>query len=125
MEAKSVIGPKRPDLVTLIAVYHFVVAALSLLIAGIMLIGLLILLTTTSGEDAVIGGFFVSLILLVVGVLAVVHVVTGWGLLKMKEWARWAAIAMGLLGLPNFPLGTVVGALAIWYLLGEGKQAFA
>ena len=36
-----------------------------------------------------------------------------------------AAVALGLLELVNFPLGTLVGALAIWYLLGEGKQAFA
>ncbi len=125
METKNVTSAKRPDLVTLIAVYHFVVAAFTLLAALILLIGLVVLMATGAGEDVVIGGFFISIILLIVGALTVVHVVTGWGLLKQKEWARWAGVALGLLGLVNFPLGTLVGALAIWYLLGEGKQAFA
>jgi hypothetical protein len=125
MEAKNVTGAKRPDLVTLIAVYHFVIAAFTLLAALILFIGLAAVILTGSGQDVVIGGFFISIILLIVGALTIVHIVTGWGLLKQKEWARWAAVALGLLELVNFPLGTLIGALAIWYLLGEGKRAFA
>jgi uncharacterized Tic20 family protein len=43
----------------------------------------------------------------------------------MKGWARWLAIVLAALGLLAFPVGTVIGALIIWYLLkDEVRQAF-
>jgi len=125
MEAKAVVAKKRPDLVTLIAVYHFVVAAFEFLAACALLVALVAIVATATGDDAAIGGFIVSVITMILGFLVLAHIVVGWGLLQLKEWARWAAIAMGVLGLGNVPLGTFAGVLAIWYLLTpEGKGAF-
>ncbi len=125
MEAKAVVVKRRPDPVTLIAVYHFVVAALEFLAACALLIALIAIVATATRDDAAIGGFIVSVIAMILGFLVLAHVVVGWGLLQLKEWARWAAIAMGVLGLSNIPIGTLVGVLTIWYLLTpEGKGAF-
>jgi uncharacterized Tic20 family protein len=52
-------------------------------------------------------------------------VIAGWGLLGMKGWARWLAIALAALSPLAFPVATVIGALIIWYLLrDEVRQAF-
>ncbi len=52
-------------------------------------------------------------------------VITGWGLLGLKGWARWLSIVMAALSLLAFPIGTIIGVLIIWYLLkDEVRQAF-
>ena len=52
-------------------------------------------------------------------------VFAGWGLLRMKQWARWLAFVLAIISLFFFPIGTVVGALIIWYLLkGDVNEAF-
>ncbi len=43
--------------------------------------------------------------------------VAGAGLLKFKPWARILALILGLLNLPGFPVGTVLGIYTIWALL--------
>jgi hypothetical protein len=58
-----------------------------------------------------------SLVSVPVFLIAAAHAVAGWALLRMLEWGRWLAIGLGALSLPSFPLGTVIGAAAIWYLL--------
>jgi hypothetical protein len=49
-------------------------------------------------------------------------VVAGWGLLGMKSWARWLAFILAIINLFAFPIGTVIGALIIWYLLKDDVQ---
>ncbi len=117
---------KRPDLVTLIAVYHFLMAALLLLGACALLVVAGIVWTTAFAEEgAWIAGFVLLSVALLMGFILVVNVIIGWGLLALKEWARWDDIATGILDLPNLPLGTIIGAVKIWYLLSaEGKAAF-
>jgi uncharacterized protein YqgC (DUF456 family) len=58
-------------------------------------------------------------------VIGIALVIAGWGLLSMKQWARWLAFILAIISLFGFPIGTVIGALIIWYLLKEDvKQAF-
>jgi hypothetical protein len=45
--------------------------------------------------------------------------VAGFGLLARKAWARVLAMVVSVLGLMNFPLGTLIGAYAIWVLLQD------
>ncbi|WP_426753226.1 hypothetical protein [Myxococcus sp. Y35] len=62
---------------------------------------------------------------LVGGCLALVGlpgVVTGIGLLKRKAWARTVALVLGILALPNIPLGTALGAYALWFYLQAGSE---
>jgi hypothetical protein len=58
---------------------------------------------------AVCGAFFV--------VLAVPGLLAGYGLLIRASWGRVLAIVVGVLGLFNFPVGTVIGIYALWVLL--------
>lgn len=41
-----------------------------------------------------------------------------------RGWARIAAIVVGILSLPSFPVGTVLGILCLVYLLGDECKAY-
>jgi len=49
-------------------------------------------------------------------------VLTGIGLLKRKAWARTVAFVLGILAIPNVPLGTLLGAYALWFYLQPGSD---
>ena len=116
---------KRPDGVTVLSVYHFVIGAI-LLVCICAILALLAAAAFDGSTDAMA----LSIIFIVVTVLLFIalaaHVVAGWALLTMKEWGRWLALALAALSLPGFPVGTAIGGLAIWYLLQpEVTEAFA
>ena len=118
---------KRPDGITVIAVWHFVQAFF-------LLIGACTLLAVpASGVFAEIGdpigefwaGFGVTCGVIWLLITGVALVLSGWGLLKMKQWGRWLAFVLAIFGLFAFPIGTVIGAVIIWYLLREDtREAF-
>jgi hypothetical protein len=58
-------------------------------------------------------GFFIAV---VVAILSVPNIITGWGLLKRKSWSRILALILGCLGLLSFPHGTALGIYALWTL---------
>ena len=64
-----------------------------------------------------------------VGVAALVtlisapNIVAGIGLLKFRSWARVLALILGLLNLPGFPFGTVLGVYTFVSLLNEDASA--
>lgn len=121
---------KRPDGVTIIAVYEFLSAIPSVL--GICAILGFAVPGTIAGPEGSIGVaevtvslFILGIVVLLIGAGALLSVITGWGLLGMKGWARWLAIVLAALSLLAFPIGTIIGALIIWYLLkDEVRQAF-
>jgi hypothetical protein len=43
----------------------------------------------------------------------------GRGLLRRRGWARYMAVAFGVVKLPFFPVGTLAGAYALWVLFDE------
>lgn len=49
-------------------------------------------------------------------VLGLPGIVAGYGLLKRKSWARFLALVLGVVGLVNFPVGTVIGVYTILVL---------
>jgi len=118
---------RRPDTLTIIAIYHFVVGALALLGALAILL-FAILPVAVGGNDP--GGVAVALAALLLGLVVtlafgIAALIIGWGLLRMRGWARWGAIVLAILQLPAFPIGTIIGGLIIWYLLSdEGRNAF-
>ena len=118
---------KRPDVVTIIAIYHFVAGGLALLGAGATLIFLMLPMTLGRGNWI---GSGLGLVVLGFGVLATLAfglaaIVMGWGLLELHSWARWGAVVLAILQLLAFPIGTVIGALIIWYLLtDQGREVF-
>ena len=116
---------KRPDGVTMLAVYHWFLAALSLLGIFGTLCGMFFVVL---GNDQ---GIFAALFWMTVGLLTaaaglVVNGLVGWGLWGLKSWARIGAIVLAVLHLPWFPIGTPIGALILWYLLAnpDAKAAF-
>ena len=62
----------------------------------------------------------------------ILHILTGWGLLQLKNWARWLAIVQAvllpILTLPlilPFPVFALIGVFVIWYLLQKNiREAF-
>jgi len=121
---------KRPDGITLISIYHFLVAALSILgFLGLMLIPLIVGISTiTAGvEDAHIPIAVTGSVMLVIGLSILVvgglNLIVGIGLWSLKAWARIAAIILAAFRLFNFPVGTVIGGLTIWYLLQPDVEA--
>ena len=116
----------RPDGVILVAVWFIIGAVFAFLaVAALLIFALPAVVRDTAGSDryfAVAGVTFGLLIVAVLGALDVAAVV---GLFQLRSWGRILAIALAALGLIWFPIGTLVGALIIWYLLGdEAKRAF-
>ena len=50
-------------------------------------------------------------------VLAAVYLIVGTELTKHKRWARALAWVIGVLALFNFPIGTIIGAFVLYYLV--------
>ncbi|ATB49016.1 hypothetical protein [Corallococcus macrosporus] len=57
-----------------------------------------------------------------IGLLGLPGVITGLGLLKRKSWARTLTLVLGILAIPNVPLGTALGAYALWFYLQPGSD---
>jgi len=49
-------------------------------------------------------------------------IVTGIGLLRLRPWARIAAIVLSILGLVAIPFGTVVGVYGLWVLFSKDTE---
>jgi hypothetical protein len=123
---------QRSDGVTIIAIYQFIVAFLSLLgVCGLLSIPVIVAASTTAARAE--GGPLATTIVTTVMVVAsgwiflvgLANAVIGWGLLKQREWGRIGTLVLAGFRLLNFPLGTLVGALILWYLLREDvKEEF-
>jgi hypothetical protein len=118
---------KRPDGVTAIAVWYFVEAFLTLMIActliAIPFSGVFSDIGDPTGEFWATFGLTCGVVFVLLQAIALL--LAGWGLLRMKGWARWLAFILAIFSLFLFPIGTVIGALIIWYLLKDDvREAF-
>ena len=78
------------------------------------------------GEDAalaipIIGltGTFVTAFLLAISLPGLI---TGFGLLSFKPWARILGIVLSALNLVNIPFGTIMGVYGLWVLLSKDSE---
>lgn len=55
-------------------------------------------------------------------VLAIVGILTGWGLIERKSWGRALAIVMGCLALLSIPFGTALGIYTLWVLVPANSE---
>ena len=53
---------------------------------------------------------------------AVLGIVTGWGLLERRPWARMLAIVIGCIFLVDMPFGTALGIYTLWVLLPSASE---
>jgi hypothetical protein len=96
-----------------------------LLVGGFVFV-LLTSVGAVSGDTeavAVLGvvGTFVAGLLTV---LALPGMLAGYGLLKRREWGRVLTLVVGLLGLANFPIGTIIGLYTFWVLLQNSAPEY-
>jgi hypothetical protein len=68
---------------------------------------------------AIVGTFVLGILV----VISIPGIITGWGLLKRKSWARILALIIGFLSLMNFPFGTLLGVYTIWALLAHDEAS--
>src|SRR5438876_10871183 len=50
------------------------------------------------------------------GILALPGLITGWGLLNYRPWARIINIVLSIFELFNIPIGTAIGAYSLWVM---------
>jgi hypothetical protein len=95
----------------------YVVGHAIFLAAGFVVL-LLIGLAPAAGEPASIWtlGVVGTAVGLLMVALALPGLLAGYGLLTRKPWGRMLAMAVGILGLVNFPLGTAIGVYTLWVL---------
>ena len=118
---------RRPAGVTLISIYYFFVGALGILGAcAIVTFAVFPVVAYVDDGEALVWALLGLCVgLLVSGGSGLLSIVAGWGLLNLKEWARWLALVLAIFTLFGFPVGTIIGVLIIWYLLQEeAKDAF-
>jgi len=117
---------RRPDYVTLIAIYHFIGAGLGLLaVLGLIVLAVAISVTAYDEVALVWSLFSIGVGIVLAGITGILDLAVAIGLLRLRPWARWVAIVLAILGLPGLPVGTVAGVLILVYLLGdEGRRAF-
>jgi hypothetical protein len=119
-QPSSSTSPARPDQgIQLLAGYHFVVAVFFVLGTVILAFPTVLLGIVGLAEDpgAFIGMFAVGLIAMISMVFCIVYIVIGYGLWTLRQWARVAAMALGVISLFGAPIGTILGGLTLWYLL--------
>ncbi|MFN8474004.1 MAG: hypothetical protein U0822_17565 [Anaerolineae bacterium] len=61
--------------------------------------------------------FGLGMAILLTAALAVLMFVAAWGLAGQKGWGKIVAVIAGIVLLPAFPIGTIVGVLALGFLL--------
>lgn len=108
--------------ILLISLYHLIVGALTgigvcAVLSLPVLLALLIAGEPSSRNVLLVVSIIAVLSAVLFLVAAVANLLVGWGLLQEAEWARVGAIALAIFRLLNFPIGTLVGALVIWYLI--------
>lgn len=99
---------------------YIILGILGLLVAGaVMLIvigagwisGDQTAMTVTTIVGLVVGAFLF--------LVSAPGIVDGVGLLNYKPWARVLGLVLGILNLPGFPTGTILGAYTLYVLLDD------
>ena len=118
---------RQHDALIVIAVYEFVMCAMLLLVACVVLPIALVLTPFGAGDwsEFVARFFIVGLSLAASFGIGIASGIVGFGLLHRREWARVGAIVLAIIGLVGFPIWTVIGILILTYLLGDnGRSQF-
>ena len=112
--------------IKVVALLNIIRGAFGLLGAvGVLIGGTLGSLMSGSFVGAIAGTIGSVIGAVIVGALSAFCVAAGFGLLNGKPWARIAVIVLSVLGLFNFPLGTILGGYSLWVLFNdETKRTF-
>jgi hypothetical protein len=102
-----------------------ILAWIYIVLGGLGLFGTLITFFAIAGGGLISGDQEAIRITLIVAfavstvmfICFVPGILAGIGLLGLKPWARILTIILGLLNLPGFPVGTLLGIYSLWALL--------
>ena len=116
--------------VKVLGVLYIAFSALSLLAALFLLLAVggaagIVGVTAEPGDAAIaipILGLAGTTLAFVLIVLALPGLVTGWGLISYKPWARILGLVLSVLNLLNIPIGTVLGIYGLWVLLNKDTE---
>lgn len=106
-------------------------AAAFMVVPAVVLLGGAVVVVSMTGEGRTVGelaallttpGFLTAMLWLELAVAAA-NLVAGVALLRERSWARRFGLVLGVLNLPFLPVGTAVGAYAIWVLSKEETTA--
>jgi hypothetical protein len=114
-----------------------VLGVIYLAVGGLLLVLALFLAFTVGGvagivgataapEDAAIAipvlGFAGTALAAFFGLFALPSLITGYGLINYRPWARVVGIALSAISLINIPIGTIAGAYGLWVLLNKDTE---
>ena len=114
-----------------------VLGVLYLAVGGLMLVLALFLAVTMGGvagivgataepEDAAIAipvlGFAGTALTAFFALFALPSLITGYGILNFKPWARIVGIVLSAISLIFVPVGTIIGAYGLWVLLNKNTE---
>jgi len=81
------------------------------------------ILSSDNSNDTRIGAAWVGGCLtfaaVLLGLLGIPNIIAGWGLSQRKSWARILTIILGVLALPHMPVGTALGIYAIIVMFND------
>jgi|KBSMisStaDraftv2_1062788.scaffolds.fasta_scaffold1885618_1 hypothetical protein len=81
---------------------------------------------TAEPQDAAIAipvlGLAGTALAAMLGIFSLPSLITGYGLLYFKSWARIVGIVLSAVSLINIPIGTIVGAYGLWVLLNKETE---
>ena len=117
-----------------------VLGVIYLAFGALMLLAALFLAVTLGGVAGIVGataepddaaiaipvlGFAGTALAGFLGIFSLPSLITGYGLLNLKPWARIVGIVLSAISLINIPIGTIIGAYGLWVLLSkETEQLF-
>jgi hypothetical protein len=114
-----------------------VLGVLYLVVSGVCLVMALFLLLVMGGAAGIVGatadpqdaaiaipilGIAGSALAIFLGAFSLPGLVTGYGLLNYKPWARVLGIVLSALNLINIPVGTILGGYGLWVLLSKDTE---
>ena len=114
-----------------------VLGVVYLAVGGCMLLGALFLALTMGGVAGIVGataepqdaaiaipvlGIAGTALAAFLGIFSLPSLITGYGLLNFKQWARIVGIILSAISLINIPIGTIIGAYGLWVLLNKETE---
>ncbi len=118
-----------------------VLGVVYLAVGACMLLAAMFLFLTMSGVAGIVGataephdaaiaipilGFVGTALAAFLILFSVPSLAAGYGLLKLKPWARVVGIILSAISLIKIPIGTIIGAYGLWVLLNtETERLFS
>jgi hypothetical protein len=109
--------------IELLGILHLVYSGAALFLAAVCFlvlsgVGIIAHNVVAMGVLGTIG----IIVCLLITMLAIPGLIAGFGLLRMKSWARMIALVVGCLNLLHIPFGTALGIYTLWVLLNDESR---